>query len=33
MATTVKDIVCGMDKKSFDENPEKYLGKEHEHNH
>jgi Cu+-exporting ATPase len=57
MATTVKDLVCGMDidpataagksehngqtyyfcslgcKKAFDENPEKYLGKEHEHNH
>ena len=57
MATTVKDLVCGMDidtataagksehngqtyyfcslgcKKSFDENPEKYIGKEHEHNH
>ncbi len=57
MATTVKDLVCGMDidpatadgksehngqtycfcslgcKKAFDENPEKYIGKEHEHNH
>lgn len=57
MATTVKDLVCGMDidpataagksehngqtyyfcslgcKKAFDENPEKYLDKEHEHNH
>jgi Cu+-exporting ATPase len=57
MATTVKDLVCGMDidpataagksehdrqtyyfcslgcKKAFDENPEKYLVKEHEHNH
>ncbi len=57
MATTVKDLVCGMEidpataagksehngqtyyfcslgcKKSFDENPEKYLDKGHEHNH
>ena len=57
MATTVKDLVCGMDidpataagksehngqtyyfcshgcKKAFDENPEKYIGKEPEHNH
>ncbi len=57
MATTVKDLVCGMDinhataagksdyngqtyyfcslgcKKAFDQNPEKYLDKEHEHNH
>ena len=57
MATTVKDLVCGMDidpataagksehngqtyyfcslgcKKSFDESPEKYLDKGHEHNH
>jgi Cu+-exporting ATPase len=57
MATTVKDLVCGMDidpataagksehngqtyyfcslgcMKAFDENPEKYIGKEHEHNH
>ena len=57
MATTVKDLVCGMDidpataagksehngqtyyfcslgcKKAFDENPEKYIGKEPEYNH
>jgi len=61
MATTVKDLVCGMDidpataagkseykgqtyyfcspgcKKSFDKDPEKYIGKkgedEHSHNH
>lgn len=57
MATTVKDLVCGMDidpataagksehngqtyyfcslgcMKAFDENPGKYIGKEHEHNH
>lgn len=58
MATTVKDLVCGMDidpataagkseyqgqtyyfcslgcKKSFDKEPEKYLGhSEHEHHH